>query len=56
MCEACKEDEYSKITDIEIIVKYNNPKAYGYPEIVNWDDRYKIKNCPFCGRELKDIK
>ncbi|CEK34279.1 hypothetical protein UMC2_34901 [[Clostridium] sordellii] len=53
MCEFCNENETKKIIDIEVIIKYENPKAYGYPEVAYWDEKYKLENCPICYRKLK---
>lgn len=55
MCKVCEENEFNEITGVEVIVKHENPKAYGYPEVVNWDKRYKMENCPFCGRLLENV-
>ncbi|MDU3775717.1 MAG: hypothetical protein E7G47_10895 [Clostridium perfringens] len=56
MCEFCAENKYKEIKSIEVTVKYENPKAYGYPEVVYWDEKYRLKNCPVCHRKLENIK
>lgn len=56
ICKICDEDEFQKVIGIEIKVKYENPKAYGYPEIVYWDRKYTTNYCPICGRRLENIK
>lgn len=56
MCEVCEENEFKEVIGVEVTVKYENPKAYGYPEVVYWDEKYKIKNCPVCHRKLENIK
>lgn len=55
MCEACKEDEFNIITQVKVTIRHENPNAYGYPEIVNWNKRYRMENCPFCGRLLNNV-
>lgn len=55
MCKICNETQFKNIIKATVEFKFENPEAYGYPEIVYWDEKYKIKNCPFCGRELNNI-
>lgn len=52
MCEFCDENETKKIIEAKIIVKYENPEAYGYPEVAYWDEEYELKTCPICNRKL----
>lgn len=56
MCDICRETQFKNIIKATVEFKFENPEAYGYPEIVYWDEKYKIKNCPFCGKELVNIK
>ena len=28
------------VTDIKIIISYENPQAYGYPEVCQWSEEY----------------
>lgn len=39
-CKWCQESERDRIEMIEIVVHRENPKAYGYPEVCNWKERY----------------
>lgn len=32
----------SKVRDIKITIYYENPKAYGYPEVSYWSDEYSF--------------
>ena len=40
--EAFTETPMKEIIDIALIVKYNNPQAYGYPEVCNWSESYSF--------------
>lgn len=53
-CNYCKENKFEKLKGIKIIYEYENPEAYGYPEIVNWNRTYDTNCCPVCGRKIKD--
>lgn len=51
-CEYCKEDKYSKVKSVELIYHYENPEAYGFPEVVYWDEKYSTDGCPICKRKI----
>lgn len=51
-CPYCKEDERNKVKEVVIVFKHNNPKAYGYPEVCNWEETYTADFCPMCKRKL----
>jgi hypothetical protein len=36
-------------------VKHTNPKAYGYPEIVHWQQSYTTTQCPICSRMIEEV-
>lgn len=40
--DAFKESETQKISNVYLVIKYNNPQAYGYPEVVNWEKVYSF--------------
>jgi hypothetical protein len=52
ICPYCKEDDRSKIKSITIDYHYENPQAYGYPELCFWHDKYLLGFCPVCGRRI----
>ena len=56
MCKYCEENDNKKIIDVIVDIKYENPNAYGYPDVAYWHKKYKIKHCPFCGRKIESIK
>ena len=39
---ALEETPTKKIVGIRLIVEYENPQAYGYPEICRWAQEFKI--------------
>ena len=56
MCKYCKEDDKSKIRNVVVTFNYENPKAYGYPEIVYWSEAYNINYCPICKRIINSVR
>lgn len=52
MCEYCSKNKNKKLLGIEVIFKYDNPEAYGYPEIVYYNNKVELDYCPMCGRKL----
>lgn len=51
-CQYCKEFKKAKIKKVVITFTYENPQAYGYPEVCNWDKSYVTNACPMCHRIL----
>lgn len=49
-CEYCKEHENAKVRNVTMIHHYDNPNAYGYPEVAHWEKRTWMNYCPVCGR------
>jgi hypothetical protein len=52
-CKYCKESKYRKLLKVEVTYFYENPEAYGFPEIVYWNEKHNLKYCPICGRKLE---
>lgn len=55
-CKYCEENKYKKIKAVKIIYQYENPEAYGYPEVAFWNETYDIICCPLCGRKIREVK
>lgn len=55
-CIVCDENENKKVTNFKIIVEYENPYAFGYPEICNWHETFKTIRCPNCSRKIETRK
>lgn len=56
-CELCEESETNHVIEIRLVVKHKNPQAYGYPEVVFWEEEFNITyKCPCCGRKLENLK
>ena len=51
-CNYCAENSDAKIKKIRIIYEYENPNAYGYPEVCFWNKKITVKQCPICGRRI----
>lgn len=51
-CDYCRENDRAKIRAVKIVYLYEDPKAYGYPEVAYWDRTYAIERCPICGRKI----
>lgn len=49
-CSYCEENENAKVRDASLIYHYDNPNAYGYPEVAHWDQKIRMNYCPMCGR------
>lgn len=55
-CKFCRESAKAKIRNIKIKYEYENPEAYGFPEVVHWQEEYETSFCPMCGRVINDSK
>ena len=55
-CKFCKESEKAKIKNVKICYEYENPDAYGFPEICRWTKDVDIFFCPMCGRKIDGSK
>ena len=53
MCEYCEETKTRKLLKIEAIFYYENPIAYGFPEICNWDKKAQMYICPICRQKVR---
>ena len=40
--EAFKETPNKKISGVTLIIEYENPLAYGYPEVYHWSTEYEF--------------
>ena len=36
------ETSTKKISSVVLVVEYDNPKAYGYPEVCHWSEEYEF--------------
>lgn len=55
-CKFCKESEKAKIKNVKISYEYENPEAYGFPEVRHWTKDVDIFFCPMCGRKIEGSK
>ena len=40
--KAFTETPTKKISGVTLIVEYDNPKTYGYPEVYHWSEEYEF--------------
>lgn len=40
--KAFMETPNKKISNITLVIEYDNPKAYGYPEVCHWSEEYEF--------------
>lgn len=55
-CKYCSENDNATIKRVVVTYEYTNPNAYGYPQICDWKESYKIDVCPICHRKLNNLK
>lgn len=53
MCKYCDASDKRQLVKATIIMKYENPKAFGFPERCFWEERHVVNVCPFCGAMFK---
>lgn len=53
MCEYCYNTKDRELLEIICKYRYENPNAYGYPEIAYWTEEIKLNFCPMCGEKFK---
>lgn len=40
--EAFQESDTKKLKNVYLTIEYENPQAYGYPEVAYWSKEYKF--------------
>ena len=40
--DAFKESETQKISNVYLVLEYDNPQAYGFPEVAHWKKTYSF--------------
>ena len=40
--DAFLETPVKKISNVKLVIEYENPQAYGYPEVCHWLEEYKF--------------
>ena len=40
--DAFLETPVKKISNVKLVIEYENPQAYGYPEVAHWTREYKF--------------
>ena len=38
--DALIETPTKRISDIKVVIEYENPQAYSYPDVAHWEDEY----------------
>lgn len=40
--DAFSETPTKQISSVMLVIEYDNPKAYGYPEVCHWSEEYEF--------------